>query len=298
VDRYGLDLDAPVARYWPAFAAADKGEVSVRELAAHRAGLPAIRAELPAGAMYDWQGMSDRLARERPWWAPGSAHGYHVNTYGYMLGELVRRLDGRSFGRFFREEVAERLGAEIAFGLGPEWDARIAESQLPSGAIQMAAEDPERRLLLQRTYANPQGHSGNGTVNTRVWRAAEIPSTNGHGNARGIARVYAALACEGALDGVELVRPETLREATAEVSVGRDLVLDRPTRFGLGFQLTSPERPLGPNPRAFGHFGAGGSLGFADPDAGLAFGYCLNLPGPRWQNPRTLALIEATYASL
>jgi CubicO group peptidase (beta-lactamase class C family) len=140
-------------------------------------------------------------------------------------------------------------------------------------------------------YLNPPGLSGIGTVNTREWRAAEIPSANAHATARAVARVYSALT-----NG--LLGAETLACATAEASAGTDFVLGRPSRFGLGFQLTQPERPLGPNPRSFGHFGFGGSLGFADPDAGLAFGYVMNRSGPRWRNPRNRALIDAVYAAL
>jgi CubicO group peptidase (beta-lactamase class C family) len=147
-------------------------------------------------------------------------------------------------------------------------------------------------------YWNPPGLSGAGWVNTAAWREAELPSTNGHGTARGVARVYAALAASGTIDGVRVLDAATLRAAVAEQSSGPDLILERPSRFGLGFQLTQSERPLGPNPGAFGHFGAGGSLGFCDPAAGVAFGYVMNDLGPRFQNPRNRALIEAVYASV
>jgi CubicO group peptidase (beta-lactamase class C family) len=158
--------------------------------------------------------------------------------------------------------------------------------------------DDDYRFLLSRVYLNPPGLSGIGTVNTREWRAAEIPSANAHATATAVARIYGALACGGAVDGARLVESSTIDEAIAEQSAGPDLVLGRPSRFGLGFQLTQPERPLGPNPRAFGHFGAGGSLGFADADAGLAFAYTMNRSGPRWQNPRNRALIDAAYSCL
>jgi CubicO group peptidase (beta-lactamase class C family) len=147
-------------------------------------------------------------------------------------------------------------------------------------------------------YWNPPGLSGGGWVNTAAWRRAEIPSTNGHGSARGIARVYAALANGGNLDGVHALSRESLAEATQEHSAGTDLITQRTSRFGLGFQLTQPERPLGPHPGAFGHFGAGGSLGFCDPECSVAFGYVTNDMGPRWQNPRNRALIDAIYACL
>jgi CubicO group peptidase (beta-lactamase class C family) len=307
VERGQVDLEAPVSRYWPEFAAGGKDAVTVRMLLAHRAGLPAIRRLLAEDAMYDWDHMASALAEEEPWWEPGSRHGYHVNTFGFLTGELVRRVSGESIGEFFRREVANRIGADFHFGFGARHDRRTAEylfggeSKESTEGVeerQPAAADPERQFLLSRAYLNPPGLSGLGTVNTRAWRAAQIPSANGHATARGVARIYSALACGGVVDGIRLLRPETIDQAIAETSTGPDFVLARPSRFGLGFQLTQPERPLGPSPRSFGHFGVGGSLGFADPDAGLAFGYTMNNSGPRWQNPRNRALIDAVYASL
>jgi len=298
VERGQVDLDAPAARYWPEFAARGKSEVTVRMLLCHRAGLPAIRRSLPRFAMYDWELMTSALAAEEPWWEPGRTHGYHVNTFGFLIGEIVRRVSGESIGAFFRREVAAPLGADFHFGIGPEHDQRIADYLFGDEPPEMVDDDDERQFLLRQVYLNPPGLSGFGTVNTRAWRAAEMPSTNGHASARAVARIYSALACGGAVDGVRLLRTETIERAIAEASSGPDLVLRRPSRFGLGFQLTQPERPLGTNPRSFGHFGAGGSLGFADPDAQLAFAYTMNQPGPRWQNPRNRALIDAVYASL
>ncbi|HXJ34895.1 MAG TPA: serine hydrolase domain-containing protein [Candidatus Eisenbacteria bacterium] len=309
VDAGVVDLDAPVARYWPELAAEGKGGITVRTVLAHRAGLPAIHRELPPLAMYDWPLMTSALAADGPWWEPGSRHGYHVNTFGFLVGEIVRRASGERFGAFFRDRVAGPLGADFHFGIGPEHDERIADHLLPDDDRGLAdflvaadppeaGADPQRRLLLERVYVNPSGISGFGTVNTRAWRAAEMPSTNGHGNARAVARIYAPLACGGAVDGVRLLRSTTIDEAIAEASAGIDAVVGRPSRFGLGFQLSQPSRPFGTNPRSFGHFGTGGSLGFADPDARLAFGYTMNLPGPRWKNPRTEALVDAVYASL
>ena len=298
VERGQVDLDAPAARYWPEFAARGKSEVTVHMLLCHRAGLPAIRRSLPRFAMYDWELMTSALAAEEPWWEPGRTHGYHVNTFGFLIGEIVRRVSGENIGAFFRREVAAALGADFHFGIGPEHDQRIADYLFGDEPPEMVDDDDERQFLLRHVYLNPPGLSGFGTVNTRAWRAAEMPSTNGQASARAVARIYSVLACGGAIDGVRLLRTETIERAIAEASSGPDLVLRRPSRFGLGFQLTQPERPLGTNPRSFGHFGAGGSLGFADPDAQLAFAYTMNQPGPRWQNPRNRALIDAVYASL
>jgi CubicO group peptidase (beta-lactamase class C family) len=299
-ERAELDLDAPVARLWPEFAAAGKEGVTTRMILAHRAGLPAIAAPLPAAAMFDWERMTAALAAQEPWWEPGGAHGYHVNTFGFLIGEIVRRAAGLGVAEYFEREVAGPLGAEFGFGLGAGKQARCADFHFAGEAAEPTGSDRERalgdaelRLLLERAYWNPPGISGTeGAVNTAAWRGAVIPSANGHGTARGVARIYAGLI------GGALLGPDALAEAIAETSSGTDLVLGRPSRFGLGFQLTEPERPLGPNPRAFGHFGAGGSLGFADPDAGLAFAYLMNRGGPRWRSPRNRALLEALYESL
>ena len=296
-ERGQLDLEAPVAEHWQEFAACEKGEITVRMLLGHRAGLPAIRRPLASLAMYDWGLMTTVLAAEQPWWEPGSGHGYHVNTFGFLVGELVRRVSGERIGAFLRRAVADPLGADFHFGLRGDDLGRVAEflfPEMPSSLI--SAETPS---MVRNAYVNPPGLSGPGMVNTRAWRSAEMPSTNGHATARGVARIYSALAAGGAVDGIRLLAAETVELAAREVSCGHDLVLDRPSRFGLGFQLTQAERPLGPNPGSFGHFGAGGSLGFADPDEALAFAYTPNQgAGPRWQNPRNRGLIDAVYAAL
>src|SRR5579875_1240191 len=284
VDRGRLALDAAVGRLWPEFAAAGKGTITVRQLLCHRAGLPAIRAP---------------LAREAPWWPPGTRHGYHVNTFGFLVGEVVRRTAGRTLGRVLRDEIAGPLGADVHIGLLPDAEARTAEfvwppEMAPEIVAASASGDDEARLMIRHTYVNPPGLSGYGVVNTTRWRRAEMPSTNAHATARGIARVYAALAAGGA----PLLARATLAEATTEHAAGLDAVLGRPSRFGLGFQLPLPDRPLGPNPGVFGHFGAGGSLGFADPEAHVAFAYVMNRVGPRWYNPTTRRLVDAVYASL
>jgi CubicO group peptidase (beta-lactamase class C family) len=298
-ERGRLDLDAPIARLWPAFAAAGKEAITLRQVLSHRAGLPAVRAPLPDGAMLDWPAMVEALERQAPWWPPGTAHGYHVNTFGYLVGEVVRRAGGATLGAQLRREVAGPLGADVHIGLPASEHARVAEFlwREPPAPPPPPAADADAHMRWS-TYWNPPGLSGAGWVNTAAWRAAEMPSANGHGTARGVARVYAALAKGGTIDGVRVLGAPMLEAALAEHASGLDRVLERPSRFGLGFQLTQPERPLGPNPGAFGHFGAGGSLGFCDPAADLAFGYVMNDLGPRFQNPRNRALIEAVYACL
>lgn len=297
VSRGSLELDETVSARWPEFAAAGKQNVTVREVLSHRAGLAAISRELPAGSLYDWAQVTQALAEQEPWWTPGSGHGYHVHSFGFLAGEILRRVTGERIGSFFAREVAERLGVELSFGLDPRARARRAEyvfdwrTSARAEAAQRAFRDTH---LRERAYLNPPGATGIGTVNTTTWQDAELPSANLHAGAPAIARVYDALIGHAGL----LVSEEVMREATAEASAGEDLVLGRASRFGLGFQLTQQERPLGPNPRSFGHFGTGGALGFADPDAGVAFGYVMNRGGPQWQDPRNRALIDALYAAL
>lgn len=301
VDDGRLDLDAPVVQLWPEFAQHDKGDVTPRTVLSHRAGLPGIVHDLPDDAMYRFATMTEALAAEAPWWPPGSAHGYHVNTFGFLVGELVQRASGEEFARFFAREVAGRAGADFTYGLTEAEQARVAEfvftgeRSVPGAMPDGAAPPDERAALLGRVYANPPGISGIGTVNTAAWRAAVHPSTNGHGNARAVVALYRLLAAGGARGSVRLVSKAVLDEATTEHSAGTDAVLQRPSRFGLGFQLTQAERPIGPNSAVFGHFGAGGSLGFADRDAALAFGYTMSRFGARWQDPRNQALIRACY---
>jgi CubicO group peptidase (beta-lactamase class C family) len=302
-----VDLDAPVARYWPEFAQAGKARLPVRYLLTHQAGLPAVAGPLPSGAWSDWTVMTEALAAQAPWWEPGTGHGYHVNTQGFLVGEVVRRVTGQTLGTYLRESFAGPAGIEFFIGFGPELDGRCAEL-VPRPAT---AEDEELRrqlnvdprtlsglpLMRLNAYRNPPELSGTGIVNTRAWRAAEVPSTNGHGHARAVARLYSALAGNGDVDGVHVLSPEMIARATRDPVERNDIVLQRPTRFGLGFQLPMAERPLGPSPRAFGHFGAGGSLGFADPDARLAFGYAMNQGRGGWQHKHVRHLIDLVYAA-
>ncbi|GAA3622026.1 serine hydrolase domain-containing protein [Nonomuraea rosea] len=288
VGRGLIEPPAPVARYWPEFAAADKDATTVAQLFSHQAGLPALRRPLPPGAMFDHDFMARALATEQPWWEPGTGHGYHVNTYGFLAGELVRRATGTTLGAIVRDEIG---GGDIFIGVPASQSHRVIDFHWPGTAsAPEVAVEPD---MTYNTYFNPPGISGDGTVNTAAWRSAELPSANTHASARGIAAVYDAL-----LAG-RLATAHALAAVTAEQVNGNDLVLGRPSRFGLGFQLPQPDRPLGPNPEAFGHFGAGGSLGFADPASGVGFGYVMNtMGGTGWQSSRNRALIDALYTSL
>jgi CubicO group peptidase (beta-lactamase class C family) len=299
--RRRLDPDQPVTRYWPEFGAAGKDRITVRELLSHQAGLPALHRQLPAGSMLDWAFMTSALAADEPWWRPGTGHGYHVNTFGFLGGELLRRITGRTPGQYLQAELAGPLGADLYIGLPAAEHGRVADFcwpvTPPDGAAQPDPAGGDAQMATN-AYFNPPDLSGYGVVNTARWRSAEIPSANTHASAAGIARLYAALADGGTAGGVRIVDRVALAAATQEQVYGPDLVLQRPSRFGLGFQLTHPEREFGPGPRCFGHFGAGGSVGFCDLDAGLAFGYVTNQMGPRWRNPRNRALIDAAYSCL
>ncbi len=301
VEEGRLDLDAPAATVWPEFAAAGKAEVPVRWLLSHQVGLPAVKKDLPAGALYDWELFCSALAEQEPWWTPGTQHGYHALTFGHLVGELLRRVDGRTLGTYFREEIAEPLGLDFHIGLDPKHFPRCADmipAPKPEGGASMLEQFATGDSMTARAFNNPPQPAG--AVNTPEWRQAEIPAGNGHGDARSLARVYGALACDGTLDGVHLLSPASVARATEEQAHGPDAVLmQMPMRFGLGFFLTQPMIPLGPNPRAFGHPGAGGSIAFADPDARLSFAYVMNqmqegLAG----DARGFGLIQATYDAL
>ncbi|WP_437997599.1 serine hydrolase domain-containing protein [Sorangium sp. So ce185] len=305
-ERRALDVDAPVAAAWPEFAAAGKERVLVGQLLDHSAGLPALRAEPAEGALYDWRAMTAALAAEAPFWEPGARHGYHAVTFGFLVGEVIRRASGRRVGAFLREAVAGPLDLDFRIGTGAEHDGRIAEVPPtiagPSGlggAFAASFRDPAS--LTSMAFTRPRDLVSPGLVNTARARRAEIPALNGHANARALARMYGALANGGALAGAaRVLSPEGVEAALAERSRGPDAVLLAESRFSLGFMLPSALRPFGRGPRTFGHPGAGGALGFADPDAGLGFGYTPNQPIASGEggDPRWPALIDAAYACL
>jgi CubicO group peptidase (beta-lactamase class C family) len=299
VDRGLLDVDAPVAEYWPEFAQAGKGAIPVRQLLAHQAGLAAIRAPLPADAFYDWSCMTGALAAEAPWWEPGTASGYHALTFGFLVGELVRRITGRTLGTFLRDEVTGPLGADFHIGLPEREDGRVAE-MIPPTAAEAAAAGPQAQIdpesMLGKLMRNPLVTPP--MANLPAWRRAEVPAANGHGNARSVVRVLSALACGGALDGERIIGAETIARAIEPQWSGRDLVLNIPMCWALGFMRSSEVLSLGPNPRAFGHGGWGGSLGIADPDGRVAWAYVMNkmTPGTTGDS-RTAAMLAALYAA-
>ncbi len=305
--RAEVQLDTPVHLLWPEFAGQGKDQISLRLLLSHQAGLPAIRPMQPAGTQYDWARMCSLLAAETPFWTPGQGHGYHANHYGYLVGEVLRRATGLPPGALLRERLTGPLQLDYGWGMTNQEAPRIAEVVLTHQiSIELQQEQAQMLLALEQTrdgvvdhagmvwrgYFNPPGMSGYGSVNTPAWRQAVIPSANGHGTARAIAGIY-----NHVLHG-NWLPTEILAEATRIQADGQDLVLERPSRFGLGFQLPQPKRPIGKSPHAFGHFGHGGSLGFADPDAGLAFAYVTNKPGQRFLASRANRLLDALYQVL
>ena len=304
VDRGFIDVDAPVVRYWPEFGTVGKSRIPVRWLLSHRAGLPAIRRDMTPESMYAWHPFTEVLAQEAPWWDPGTRHGYHALTFGFLVGEIVRRVAGTTIGEYLRSEIAAPLGADFFIGVPASEDARAArmftEPPPPAGEISMyqtLLSDPAS--MAARAFFNPprppQG------MNTREWRAAEIPASNGHATARGIARIYSELALDAAFDARRLIGGSTLEQAVQENSYGPDAVLPLVSRYGLGFWLPTPDTSYAQRPRAFGHPGRGGSVGFADPEARVGFGYVPNQyqgSTPSAPDLRARALIDALYAAL
>ena len=309
--RGELDLDAPVAKYWPEFAQSGKENIPVKMLLNHQAGLPAVRETLPQGAYADWDLVVNALAKEEPFWEPGTRNGYHALTFGWLNGEVVRRVSGKSLGTFFKEEIAQPLGLDFWIGLPEDKESRVAP-MIP------AKPDPARRLFQELakpgtiqalTMGNMGGYMGPPPMfDSRAAHAAEIGGAGGVTNARGLAGMYEPLALGGKKGNVEIVNSETLgRMGCVSSATGEDAVLIMPTRFALGFMKTMDNRnePAGVqdsvliSEEAFGHVGAGGSFGFADPKAGMSFGYTMNKMGPGLSlNERGQSLVDAVYRGL
>jgi CubicO group peptidase (beta-lactamase class C family) len=301
-----LELDAPVARWWPQFAADGKGDITVAMLLSHQAGLPGVREQLAAGEVLDDVAMAERMARERPLWVPGSRHGYHSFTFGWLVGELVRRVTGMSVGEVLRRHVAEPLGADVWIGLPEAEEARVA--RVTYGAPP-ALESPFRRALARGEPIQAAMDRSWGELRDpafcarRAVRAAQIPAINGVASARGLALLYRPLATDGRVGDLQL--PARLRERIGAVASAssRDAVVLAPSRFGLGFQKAPLPRGVGPavdwEEPAFGHGGYGGSVALADPRRELSLAYVTNrhVYGAD-ENARAQALVDATYASM
>jgi CubicO group peptidase (beta-lactamase class C family) len=302
--RGQLDLDAPVVTYWPEFGQAGKDHIPVRWLLSHQAGLPTIDAELSREEALAWEPVIHALEVQKPYWEPGTAHGYHAVTYGYLVGEVVRRVDGRTIGTFFHEELAEPLGLDFWIGLPEEYEPRVAP-MIPMGTGDGASlEDLLGADSLMVRALNLNGALAGdlaSNANQRDFRAAELPAANGVANARSLARLYAALI--GGVDGgppEAMLDAEQIGVARALQTSGLDQVLSLPgfdveSTIALGFWAASPFAPMGGR-HAFGHYGAGGSVGFADPEHHVAGGYVMSKMDMGVSgDPRSGALIRASY---
>ncbi len=303
VEEGRLDLDAPVAQYWPEFAAAGKEGIPVRMLLNHQAGMAAVRRPLVLEDYFNWETITTALAEQEPWWTPGEKHGYHAMTFGWLVGEVIRRVDGRTVGQYFREEFAAPLGLDAHIGTGAEFDARISpviEPLADFATVPSAAFGESGSVGFAAIYNPPLFNPGGSAVAARRdWKAAEIPAANGHATARSLARIYGGAANGGELDGIRLIGAEALTRGISEESNGDDAVLQIPTRFGLGWSLLGEATPFGAERRTFGHGGAGGSLGLDDLDGGIGFGYVMNRMGADAVGDlRAFNLLSAVYAAL
>jgi CubicO group peptidase (beta-lactamase class C family) len=297
IERALIDPDATVATYWPEFAAAGKGSITVRQVLSHQAGLPLVEGEFTLDEALSWEPIVTALAAQAPLWPPGSQHGYHMRTYGWLVGELLRRVSGVSPGQFLRRQVADPLGLQFWVGLPDELERRVARLVPPASSLREALAPFGESMLLARVFANPSGLFDYDEMwNTRRLHACELPSSNGIGDARSLSRLYASLIGDG-VDGVRSLQPDTVAAATVEQVRGPDAVIGVETRFGLGFMLGKSFGLANPE-SCFGHAGAGGSLAFADPSTGLAFGYVMNDlrfdPG----DPRSEGLVRAVRAAV
>jgi len=298
-DRGELDFDAPVAKYWPEFAANGKERIKVSQLMSHTSGLSGWREKITAEDFYDWEKMTRLLAEQAPLWEPGTASGYHVVTFGFLIGEVVRRITGKSPGTVFREEIAEPLGADFHIGLPASEDARVADIVAyvpePGAAAKIEFTEVEKVTLfnLPMDPANTR---------TRAWRAAEIPAVNGHGNARSVAEIHAILANGGMAKGRRFLSEAGCRKALEPQIEGIDLIMPRyPTaRFGLGFGLPAPFLKLDvPNPNTL-HWGGGGcSWIIIDMDVRATFAYVVNrMDRHPLDDPRAFRIFEAMWEAI
>lgn len=306
-ERGKLNLDAPVTELWPEYGAHGKEGTTARMMLDHTAGVPALREKLPDGAFADWERMTARLAAEPAFFEPGTRSAYHAYTFAWTIGEVIRRATGRSAGSWFAEEVARPLGLDFWIGTPEEIEPRIARL-LPAKLDPKCTRGRFARALSRDKRSIPAlfyFNDGGFNPNRRPYKAAEIGSANGVTNARGLARMYAAPANDGELDGVRLVQPETIAAMSRVTNATHyDATLCTPQRFAAGFMLSCDRRHLQDPPEgsmilgreAFGHSGAGGALGFADPEARMSFGYTLNQLAADYElNARTRALADAAY---
>lgn len=293
VDQGKLELDRPVSHYWPEFAGGGKDDVLVQHLFDHRAGVSYVDAALKPGDLYDWETMVSAIEKTSPNFPPGSREMYLNMTHGYLLGELFARVNGgRRIARFLREDLSGPLGLDWHFALDDSLMTRVAKvyQTTPTALMDMVRDNPD--TIFAKSM---KGFRSDEDFNSDAWRRSEIGSGSIHGNARSLARMWSMLARGGELDGKRMMSRETAALASIETVRGHDEILDIDIRFSTGYELNCPPaHPMGPNPEAFGFWGAGGVFGFADPDTRLSFGYCMNFMHPKLElGPRGGPLVEA-----
>jgi CubicO group peptidase (beta-lactamase class C family) len=297
VDRGELDVDAPVARYWPEFAAAGKEDVLVRHVMSHTSGVSGLDQPAVVEDLYDWDKSTSRFAAQAPWWAPGTASGYHALNFGHLIGEVLRRITGRTLKQFVAEEIACPLGADFQIGAAEsDWD-RIA-NVIPPPPLPFDLEALGMDSPVVKTMTGPQADASN--ANTAAWRQADIGAANGHGNARSVARILSAVSRGGAVDGIRLLRPETIELIFREQSNGVDLVLGVPLRFGIGYGLPIPVTlPYVPDEEICFWGGWGGSVIIMDVGRRMTISYMMNKMGPGIiGSDRSEQYVRAVYAAL
>ncbi len=296
-DRGQLDFDASVATYWPEFAQNGKESIKVWHLMNHAAGLSGLEVPVSTSDMYDWDKITGLLAAQAPWWEPGTATGYHAITQGYLIGEVVKRISGRSLGQFFAEEIAQPLDADFHIGVPEDVFPRIGCLIPPGGGDANPAVQGDQDSIVARTFRNPPVSALESR--TSEWRKAEIPAANGHGNARSVARVQSVLACMGEVDGVRLLSEETAKSVMIERISGTDLVLGVPMSFGLGYGLNPVVSPVSPSKNVCGWGGWGGSVIVVDQDVRASISYVMNkMNDGLTGDMRSANLISGFYQSL
>lgn len=293
-DQGELDFGQRVAHYWPEFAAAGKADVTVAQLMSHSAGLSGFAEPMQPDDLYDWDLVCSRLAAQEPFWAPGTAPGYHGVTQGYLVGEVVRRITGKSLGTVFAEQLAGPLGADFHIGLDAAHDGRVADLVPPPQGASIS--DGPGSALAKNMATNPPINPAD--TRTRGWRGAEIPAANGHGNARSVATVQTLMANGGVAGGKRLLSEAGVRKALELQIEGHDQVLGMPVRYGMGYGLPGPMRPL-PNPNTVFWGGYGGSLVVCDMDARLCMAYAMNkMAGTTVGDMRAGMLMAGVWGSL
>ncbi|MHA4853524.1 serine hydrolase domain-containing protein [Rhodococcus sp. MSC1_016] len=297
VDRGLLDVYAPVARYWPEFAANGKGDVEVRHLLSHTSGVSGWDKPFTVEDMFDFAESTKQLAAQAPWWKPGTMSGYHALNYGHLIGEVIRRVDGRTLGRFVAEEIAGPLGADFHIGLNPSEFGRVSNVVPPPPLpIDLASLDPESVIVKTFTGPGPDASA----AWTPEWRQAENGAAGGHGNARSLARIQSVVACGGEIDGVRLLSPDTIALIFEEQSNGVDLALGQPIRFGIGYGLPTPVSvPFVPEGRICFWGGWGGSQVVIDTERRMTVTYVMNKMGPGLLgSDRSAQYVSAAFAAV